>query len=399
MNKINKLNLVKDLGFVKTGVERFKGKKKYFSTSSVKEKLLREEGLFTFDEKPSRANRIVKKDDILQARMQNTNKALLINNDLHENLFSTGFFQLRPPKDKVLSKFIYYWLFSQEFNTQKDKLCSGSTQKAINDKNLSKINLLVPSIILQQKIVAKLDKIFAEIDKAIAAAEANVKNAEVLFKNYLTEVFDNYEYDNFLDKTISEVCSKVTDGKHGDCTNEDNSGYYFLSAKDIKNGVLNYKKARQITKADFEETHRRTNLEVGDILLTNSGTIGRMAIALNQTETTRTTFQKSVAIIKPIKNQVYSKFLFYLLSSKLVHFNNLSAGTAQKNLLLRDIRSLKIKIPKTIEEQIKKTDKCDFMYEQIIKFSNNYLEKLENFKKLKLSILSLAFNGELVKTA
>jgi type I restriction enzyme, S subunit len=312
--------------------------------------------------------------------------------------FSTDCYSITAVKTLAECKYLYYFLISI-IDKINEEMFEGAALKHLQKKKLLNCELLLPPLSIQQKIVAKLDKIFAEIDKAIAAAEANVKNAEVLFKNYLTEVFDNYEYDNFLDKTISEVCSKVTDGKHGDCTNEDNSGYYFLSAKDIKNGVLNYKKARQITKADFEETHRRTNLEVGDILLTNSGTIGRMAIALNQTETTRTTFQKSVAIIKPIKNQVYSKFLFYLLSSKLVHFNNLSAGAAQKNLLLRDIRSLKIKIPKTIEEQIKKTDKCDFMYEQIIKFSNNYLEKLENFKKLKLSILSLAFNGELVKTA
>ena len=74
-----------------------------------------------------------------------------------------------------------------------------------------------------------------------------------------------------IKRTLQELCLNITDGKHGDCENEENSGYYFISCKDIFDGQINYKNARQITKADFEETHKRTMLEVDDILLTNSG--------------------------------------------------------------------------------------------------------------------------------
>src|SRR4051812_21159799 len=98
---------------------------------------------------------------------------------------------------------------------------------------------------------------------------------------------------------LGDVCSLITDGKHGDCRNEENSGYFFISAKDVKDGKIYYENARQITKADFEETHRRTNLAADDVVITNSGTIGRMAIVKDTPETRRTTFQKSVAILKP----------------------------------------------------------------------------------------------------
>lgn len=30
-----------------------------------------------------------------------------------------------------------------------------------------------------------------------------------------------------IKRTLQELCLNITDGKHGDCENEENSGYYF----------------------------------------------------------------------------------------------------------------------------------------------------------------------------
>lgn len=109
--------------------------------------------------------------------------------------------------------------------------------------------------------------------------------------------------------------------------------------------------ARQITKADFEDTHKRTRLEAFDILLTNSGTIGRMAIAEDHELTCRTTFQKSVAILKPIKQKVFPHFLYYCLVSRKADLVNTASGTTQQNLLLGDLRAFEVEIPDDIETQ------------------------------------------------
>jgi type I restriction enzyme S subunit len=151
--------------------------------------------------------------------------------------------------------------------------------------------------------------------------------------------------------TLDEITTLITDGKHGDCQDLASSGYYFLSVKDVKGDRLNYEQARQIAQKDFEETHRRTNLEPGDILFTNTGTIGRMAIAPANELTRRTTFQKSVAILKPRANIVTSKYLFYLLKAENGRLSAFAEGTTQKNLLLKDFRSFEIgKLP-PIEDQ------------------------------------------------
>lgn len=156
-----------------------------------------------------------------------------------------------------------------------------------------------------------------------------------------------------IKRTLQELCLNITDGKHGDCENEENSGYYFISCKDIFDGQINYKNARQITKADFEETHKRTMLEVDDILLTNSGTIGRMAFVTDRESTTKTTFQKSVAIIKPDKQKVLPRYLYYQLQNCVPQFINSSNGSAQKNLLLSTMRTFQIEIEENREKQEK----------------------------------------------
>ena len=176
--------------------------------------------------------------------------------------------------------------------------------------------------------------------------------------------------------TLQELCLNITDGKHGDCENEENSGYYFISCKDIFDGQINYKNARQITKADFEETHKRTMLEVDDILLTNSGTIGRMAFVTDREVTTKTTFQKSVAIIKPDKQKVLPRYLYYQLQNCVPQFINSSNGSAQKNLLLSTMRTFQIEIEENREKQEKIANTLS-AYDDLIENNQKQIKLLE----------------------
>ena len=150
---------------------------------------------------------------------------------------------------------------------------------------------------------------------------------------------------NWADRNLGELCSLITDGKHGDCKNEEGSGFFFISCKDVKDGRLNYDAARQIVRTDFAETHRRTDLKPGDVLLTNSGTIGRLAIAPDDDRTERTTFQKSVAVLKPIRELITPNFLYYKLAAENTRLINSAGGAAQKNLLLGELRRFSIRIP------------------------------------------------------
>ena len=172
------------------------------------------------------------------------------------------------------------------------------------------------------------------------------------------------------ESTLKDLTLNITDGKHGDCEGQDNSGYYFISCKDVHDGQIYYEGARQITEKDYIDTHKRTQLEPNDILITNSGTIGRMAFIKETPLVYRTTFQKSVAIVKPNPDLIYPLYLYYQLQNCVAQFINSSNGSAQKNLLLSTMRAFKIKYH------------CDFSIQhRIASILSSYDDLIENNQK------------------
>lgn len=169
---------------------------------------------------------------------------------------------------------------------------------------------------------------------------------------------------------LEDITINITDGKHGDCDAAENSGYYFVSCKDVRDGSIDYNNARQITEQAFIDAHKRTMLEPNDILVTNSGTIGRMALIKDVPETYRTTFQKSVAIVKPDTSKVVPSYLYYKLQNCVHDFINQSNGSAQKNLLLGTMRNFPIDIHESFQEQ-----------EKLASILRNYDELIENNQK------------------
>lgn len=178
------------------------------------------------------------------------------------------------------------------------------------------------------------------------------------------------------ESTLKDLTLNITDGKHGDCQNQENSGYYFISCKDVYEGEIHYSDARQITPKDYEETHRRTKLEPNDILVTNSGTIGRMAFIKDRPLTYKTTFQKSVAIVKPDCTKVLPKYLYYQLKNCVAQFVNESNGSAQKNLLLSTMREFKIFVHEDIRTQQKLADILS-AYDDLIENNKKQIKLLE----------------------
>jgi len=300
-------------------------------------------------------------------------------------------------KDGFDIGFVEYFLNGIDF----EKHRNGSTIPHIYFKDYKSERFPLLELPEQKRIVSILDKVFSAIERSRNNAEQNLKNAKELFESYLQGVFDpstrsSQGGDDWVEMTLGEVCSLITDGKHGNCENEDNSGYYFLSAKDIRNNTLLFDNGRQITRKDFLETHQRTDLKPGDICMINTGaTIGRISFAPNDDRTYKTTFQKSVAVIKPIRTLIDNHFCRFLLVSDVEKLVKVSSGTAVPNLLLGDLRKHKINLPKSIQEQQQIVKKLDTLSVETKKIEVVYQQKLDDLEELKKSVLQKAFNGEL----
>ena len=342
----------------------FDGNKKYISTGAVDvDHIVQSQiELVSYDSKPSRANLMTDDKSILFAKMQGTKKILLINEDLKENVYSTGFFSVAPKNNILNKECLYHLLGSKAFLNQKDKYCSGATQKAITLDGLNKIEINIPKLEEQNQIAKRLDVIKRILDSNDLA----LKKYDDLIKARFTELFGTVK-DNpyhFPTATLKEVCHKITDGKHGGCEQEADSGYYYVGAREIYDGVIHYDTAPQITYADFAKDYRRCNIEQGDIVIVNTGaTIGKSAIASSPL-TERTLLQKSVALIKVKTDVISAKFLrFCYMANPSMYL--VESASAQPNLLLSKMNATAIYLPPIeLQEQfvafVEQTDKSKF---------------------------------------
>jgi type I restriction enzyme S subunit len=296
-------------------------------------------------------------------------------------IVSSAYYVFEPLDEKIiLAEYLFMWLCRPENDRYIGYISGGDVRGGISWDSFCDIPINVPSINKQKEIVKEYTILVNRIslnDKFIITLE---DTAEALYKQW----FVNGLFDTWEDKTLNDLCSLITDGKHGDCQDEEKSGYYFLSAKDVRNNTLVFEDAREITKDDFEETHRRTNLKPGDICMVNTGaTIGRMSIAPDKALTLNSTFQKSVAILKPRDKVATSYYLYCLLKNNIKEITELASGTSQANLLLGDLKNYKIKYPGY--ERI-----LDFENKIISIFKTQYLKNEENINLNKLKNLLLS---------
>ena len=280
-------------------------------------------------------------------------------------------------------EYLMMWFRRPEFDRYADFRCDSAIRGGFKWDELCETELPVPSIEKQHEIVKEYNVVKNRISLNVQLNQKLEETAQALYKHW----FVKQSSMGMLRKTLGELCSLITDGKHGNCTDEESSGYYFLSAKDIRNNTLVYSGARQINREEFEETHRRTDLKPKDICMINTGaTIGRMSLVPNNDKTYKTTFQKSVAVLKPKKQVSEGYFLFCLLKNAMREIIELGKGTSQHNLLLGDLKDFEVDYPGyEMVEKFEKIISPIFLTYQSKMKQNELLSSMKNLVLSKLA--------------
>jgi type I restriction enzyme M protein len=152
-------------------------------------------------------------------------------------------------------------------------------------------------------------------------------------------------------KKLENLCYKITDGSHNPPPSTD-GGKLILSSQNIFNHRLVLDNVRYLSDSSFLVENKRTDVSVGDVLLTIVGTIGRCLVV--DESMPKFALQRSVAVFKPTK-EVNSYFLSYMLLSDKIQKKLISEskGVAQKGIYLKELKSIEIPIPPlSIQEKI-----------------------------------------------
>lgn len=258
----------------------FEGSKKYISTGAVEIDHIVESdiAIVEFKSKPSRANLTAESGDILFAKMIGTKKTLLLDDITAQNVYSTGFCAVRAKEDILSPCCLYHLLSSTAFLEQKDRNCSGATQKAITNAGLDNIIISLPKVDEQDVITHQLNKIVA----IIHMRQKEIQKLDDLIKSRFVEVFGDVIRNSkgWRMCTFSEIASsrlgKMLDTKQQ--TGENN--YPYLANFNVQWFRFNLENLNQM---DFDKGDRAEfELRDGDLLVCEGGEIGRCAVWHNE---------------------------------------------------------------------------------------------------------------------
>ncbi|MGK3130906.1 restriction endonuclease subunit S [Pantoea sp. C8B4] len=147
---------------------------------------------------------------------------------------------------------------------------------------------------------------------------------------------------------LQNITSKITDGDHK-TPPRITYGYKLLSAKNVRDGYIDYDNCDYISEEDYLKSRQRCLPEIGDLLIVSvGGTIGRSSLIK---ESANFALVRSVAIIKPLLfNSNYLKFsMDSFLLQKII--NETKRGGAQPCLYLSEISNFLFPMPPEKEQK------------------------------------------------
>ena len=337
----------------------------------------------------------LKKNDILictaSGSKSHLGKVALVEDDL--GMAFGGFMgALRVNSTKITPQYLFTFLVSSEFKRHIESLSDGANINNLKFSQIEQLELPLPPLSTQQKIVAKLDSIFAEIDKAKSAAEDNAKNAEALFQSFLSRsLINNTECVSYK---LSEICDIARGGSPRPIDKfitEDLDGINWVKIGDAtRSKKYIYETKERIIR---EGISRSRLVNEGDFILSNSMSFGRPYIM-------RTTgcIHDGWLVLSNYKKHLDIDFFFYLLSSTIVknQFERLAQGSTVRNLNKELVGKVEVSIP-PLEIQIHMVKMLDLVSNSFDKAREAYGRKIIELELLRVSILKTGFTGDLVK--
>ena len=188
-------------------------------------------------------------------------------------------------------------------------------------------------------------------------------------------------------RQLKDVTNKISDGSHNPPKGIAYSDYPMLSSKNILFDDFNYDSPRYLSKEDFDIENKRTDISDGDVLLTIVGTVGRTCCVQNPF--IPFTLQRSVAVLKPKKEILISRFLMYALYSLSDLWENEAKGAAQKGVYLKQLAAVSIPTP-PLPEQEQIVERLDAAFAQIDELKSNAERQLAEARALFQSALTQA---------
>ena len=294
----------------------------------------------------------------------------------------------------VTTKYMYYYMA-----IMKSTLISmgkGGTQKNISQTVLNSLDVIVPPIDEQKRIVAKIEELFSELDNGVETLKKTKQQLAVYRQAVLKEAFDG---SSFPRKKLQDLCYFITKGTTPPKKSTTN---YMGEIPFIKVYNLTFDNTLDFTiEPTFvdNETHNgfleRSICVPGDVLMNIVGPpMGKVSII--PTSYPQWNINQAIARFRCL-DILDNKYLAYFLgySGTVEKMKSQAKATAgQFNLTLEICRNIEIPVP-SIEKQKEIVFEIETQLSQQENIEQTVDTALQQAEAMRQSILKKAFEGEL----
>jgi len=292
--------------------------------------------------------------------------------------------------------FLHIFLFYKYISGATEQMQSHSTGiRNLKFNEYKEIEIPIPPLHEQKRIVSILDKCFTAIDKAKANAEKNLKNAEELFESYLQGVFGNGK--GWGEKRIQDITTVING--YAFASNDFKPTNSIKSIKITNVGVKEFvEETANYLPEKYKETLKDVQVKEGNIVIALTRTIisEGLKVAIVPKSYDGALVNQRVAALVPNEKIILQNYLYYYLTTSNVsnyvldHVNTLM----QPNLSINDLKNMLIPIP-SLNTQKSIVNQMDSLKAQTQKLETVYNKKISDLDELKKSILQDAFRGQL----
>jgi type I restriction enzyme S subunit len=282
----------------------------------------------------------LREGDVVVCEGGEAGRAAIWDGRLPDVKFQKAIHRVRPGP-KLDAKYLVYRLMTDYQSGRLADYYTGATIKHLTGQDLARYRFPLPPLPEQRRIAEMLDKGDALRGKRRAALAQLDTLTQSIFLDMFGDPATNPK--GWPHETIGEVAEQVTDGEHL-TPRRTTEGIKLLSARNIRDGYLDFDKVDYIDADEYERISRRCNPSAGDVLISCSGTIGRVA-SVETTE--RFSLVRSAALIRPNRHRVGHKFLEHYLRTPAMRARMLRRANAssQANLFQGQIRELPVYLP------------------------------------------------------
>jgi type I restriction enzyme S subunit len=273
----------------------------------------------------------------------------------------------------------------------------GTAQKNMDMTMFRSMKLAIPDSLEEQKrIVGLLDAATARVTELTACYEQGRAQANNLYISALNELFEGCFSDTkAAHLTIEEIC-KTGDGNHSSKYPKNSElvvkGVPFVRANNIVDGNISPINMRFISEKKHNEL-KKGHLKTGDVLITNRGEIGSLAIV--DAVFNGSNLNSQIAWLR-VSSLVINKYLYYFLcsSNAKAQFFQGTTGAALQQLTISTLKKIRVPVV-PLTSQIVLINQLDKLKGKSLEMVAAYESKLTAAKNLRQSVLEAAFAGAL----